>query len=160
MLRGARQQETTASGKRLWNVVVFSIGGMKLAARTEDIGGVTPWGERIPVPSRTPYVDSLLKRDKEVLPVYDLASQLGSEIDETARLCLVARHQDGPMAICIDGQVPSMQTLDALEVKPAVEGDVETLGSFESEGEDIAIIALQRLGKAQSAHPHESVKGT
>ncbi len=155
MLRGARQQGVTASTKRSWNVVVFSVGGLKLAARTEHVGGVTPWGERVAVPSRTPYVDSLVKRDKEVLPVYDLASQLGREIDEEIRLCLVVRHQDGPMAVCIDGQVPSMQTLDPSAIKPSDERNFETLGSFESEGECIQIVALQRLGipLEQRVHP-------
>jgi chemotaxis signal transduction protein len=146
MLRAARQQGPAAA-KRSWNVVVFSVGGMKVAARTEDVGGVSPWGERIPVPSRTPYVDSLVKRDKEVLPVYDLASQLHREVEGEEMLCLVARHLDGPMAICIDADVPTLQTLDVAEVKPMVSQDVDTLGSFESGGQDIAIVALQRLGK-------------
>ncbi len=146
MLRAARQQGTAASAKRTWNLVVFSIGGLKLAARTEEVGGVTPWGERIPVPSRTPYVDSLVMRDKEVLPVYDLASQLRREVEGDEALCLVARHIDGPMAICIDSTVPSLHTVDATDVRPSAGQDVDWLGSFESEGVRISIVSLQRLG--------------
>jgi len=62
MLRAARQQGQVVSAKRSWNVVVFSVGGKKLAARTEDVGGVAPWIDPVPVPSRTPFVGAMLKR--------------------------------------------------------------------------------------------------
>jgi chemotaxis signal transduction protein len=146
MLRAARQQGSAASTKQTWNLVVFSIGGLKLAARTEEVGGVALWGERIPVPSRTPYVDSLVKQDKEVLPVYDLASQLRRAVEGDEALCLVARHIDGPMAICIDSTVPSLHTIDAAAIRPSAGQDVDWLGSFESEGARISIVSLQRLG--------------
>lgn len=146
MLRAARQQGSAAATKQTWNLVVFSIGGLKLAAKTEEVGGVTLWGERIPVPSRTPYVNSLVKQDKDVLPVYDLASQLRREVEGGAALCLVARHVDGPMAICIDSAVPSLHTVDASAIRPSAGPDVDWLGSFESEGARISIVSLQRLG--------------
>ncbi|MBA5866110.1 MAG: hypothetical protein GDA67_05355 [Nitrospira sp. CR1.3] len=154
MLRAARQQEQAVAAKPSWSIVVFSIGGMKLAARTEDVGGVTPWGDRIPVPSRTPFVGSLVKRDKEVLPVYDLASQLDREAQGESMLCLVARHVDGPMAICIDADIPSLHTVDAAQIRPSRRQDIETVGSFTSDGEEIDIVALQRLGKTR----HESLR--
>ena len=147
MLRAARHQEQAVATKRSWNLVIFSIGGMKLAARTEDVGGVAPWGEKIPVPSRTPFVGSLVKRDKDVLPVYDLASQLHRGLQGDSMLCLVARHIDGPMAICIDADIPSLHTIEAALIRPSSRRDIETLGSFESDGTDIEIVALQRLGK-------------
>ena len=81
MLRAARGKQHAQVTKRSWNVVVFSVGGMKLAARTEDVGGVSPWTESIPVPSRTPFVQAMLKRDNHVMPVYDLASQTESQTD-------------------------------------------------------------------------------
>jgi chemotaxis signal transduction protein len=154
MLRASRQQEQAVATKRSWSVVVFSIGGMKLAARTEEVGGVAPWGERIPVPSRTPFVSSLVKRDKDVLPVYDLASQLDRDIEGESALCLVARHIDGPMAICIDGDIPSLYTVDAAQVRPGRRHDIETLGSFTSDGQDIDIVAFQLLGTGR----HQSLR--
>jgi len=147
MLRAARQQGQAVAKKQSWNVVIFSIGGMKLAARTEDVGGVTPWGKEIPVPSRTPFVDSLVKRDKDVMPVYDLASRLRRALHEDSRLCLVARHVDGPMAVCIDADIPSLHTVDAAQIRQSRRLDIETLGSFERDGEDIEIVALHRLGR-------------
>lgn len=147
MLRAARHQKQAVSAKKSWNVVVFSVGGTKLAARTEDVGGVAPWIEPIPVPSRTPFVGSMLKREKDVMPVYDLAKQLHCEPEGESLLCLVARHVDGPMAICIDSIVPSLHSVDVGQIKTSRRGDCETLGSFEDDGREIAIIALHRLGR-------------
>jgi chemotaxis signal transduction protein len=149
MLRAARGQQQAQATKRSWNVVVFSVGGMKLAARTEDVGGVSPWTESIPVPSRTPFVQAMLKRDNHVMPVYDLAARLSRTLQGDPLLCLVARHLDGPMAICIDADVPSLETVDATAIRPHGRGDIETLGSVTIGGEDVAIVALQRLGRSR-----------
>ena len=126
---------------------MFSLGGMKLAARSEDIGGVTPWGQTIPVPSRTPFVGSLVKQDKEVLPVYDLASQLNRPLEGDSALCLVARHVDGPLAICIDADIPSLHNVPVGQIHPIGSRSIELLGSVDIEGEQIEIVALKRLGK-------------
>lgn len=147
MLRAARGQQPAQTTKRAWNVVVFSVGGLKLAARTEDVGGVSPWTESIPVPSRTPFVQAMLKRDNHVMPVYDLATRLSRTLQGDPLLCLVARHLDGPMAICIDADVPSLETVDAAAIRPNIGGDIETLGSVTIGGADVAIVALQRLGR-------------
>lgn len=147
MLRAARGQQQIQATKRSWNVVVFSIGGMKLAARTEDVGGVSPWTDSIPVPSRTPFVQAMLKRDQHVMPVYELANRLSRILQGDSLLCLVARHVDGPMAICIDAAVPSLETVDAAAIRPTIGGDLETLGSVTIGGDDVEIVALQRLGR-------------
>ena len=129
--------------------MVFSIGGVKLAARTEDVEGVSPWTEIIPVPSRTPFVQAMLKRDNHVMPVYDLATRLSRTVQGEPLLCLMARHLDGPMAICIDADVPSLETVDVTAVRPTGRVDVETLGSVTIGGNDVAIVALQRLGRSR-----------
>jgi chemotaxis signal transduction protein len=128
--------------------MVFSVGGMKLAARTEDVGGVSPWTETIPVPSRTPFVQAMLKRDNHVMPVYDLAARLSRKLTGSPLLCLVARHLDGPMAICIDADVPSLETVDAAAIRSNGSGDIESLGSVMIGENDVAIVALQRLGRS------------
>ena len=128
--------------------MVFSVGGMKLAARTEDVGGVSPWTESISVPSRTPFVQAMLKRENHVMPVYDLASRLSSPVQGDLLLCLVARHLDGPMAICIDADVPSLETVDAAAIRPNGRKDIESLGSVTIGEHDVAIVALQRLGRS------------
>jgi len=149
MLRAARGQLQAQATKRSWNVVVFSVGGMKLAARTEDVGEVSPWTGSIPVPSRTPFVQAMLKRDNHVMPVYDLATRLSRKLAGDPLLCLEARHLDGPMAICIDAAVPSLETVDATTIRPNGREDIETLGSVTICGEDVAIVALQQLGRSR-----------
>ncbi|MDZ4732243.1 MAG: chemotaxis protein CheW [Nitrospirota bacterium] len=148
MLRAARGQQHAQATKRSWNVVVFSVGGMKLAARTEDVGGVSPWTKSIPVPSRTPFVQAMLKRDNQVMPVYDLATRLSRKLQGDPLLCLEVRHLDGPMAICIDADVPCLETVDAAAVRPIIREDVETLGMVTIGDEDVAIVAVQHLGQS------------
>ena len=147
MLRAARGQQQVQGTKRVWNVVVFSVGGIKLAARTEDVEGVSPWTETIPVPSRTPFVQALMKRDNHVMPVYDLAARLNRALQGEPLLCLVVRHHDGPMAICIDADVPSLETVHATAIRPNGREDIESLGSVMIGAHEVAIVALQRLGR-------------
>ena len=147
MLRAARGQQQALSAKRLWNVVVFSVGGVKLAARTEDVEGVSSWAATIPVPSRTPFVQAMLKRDNHVMPVYDLAARLNRVVQGEPLLCLVARHLDGPMAICIDAAMPSLQAVNPASIRPNSSGDIESLGVVTIGAQDVAIVALQRLGR-------------
>ena len=154
MLRAARGQQQALATKRSWNMVLFSVGGVKLAARTEDVGGISPWTKSIPIPSRTPFVHAMLKRDKDVIPVYDLASRLSRTLQGDPLLCLVARHLDGPMAICIDAEVPSLETVDVVAIRPSGSEDIETLGMVTIGGEDVAIVALKRLGRSR----HDVVK--
>jgi chemotaxis signal transduction protein len=149
MLRAARGQQHAQATKRSWNMVLFSVGGIKLAARTEDVGGISPWTQSIPVPSRTPFVHAMLKRDHDVIPVYDLATRLSRTLQGAPLLCLVARHLDGPMAICIDADVPSLETVDVVAIRPSCSEDIETLGMVTIGGEDVAIVALQRLGRSR-----------
>lgn len=154
MLRAARGQQHAQATKQSWNMVLFSVGGVKLAARTEDVGGISPWTKSIPIPSRTPFVHAMLKRDKDVIPVYDLASRLSRTLQGDPLLCLVARHLDGPMAICIDADVPTLETVDVVAIRPSGSEDIETLGMVTIGGEDVAIVALQRLGRSR----HDVVK--
>lgn len=146
MLRASRQQEQEVAAKKSCSVVVFSVGGLRLAARTEDVGGVVPWIEPVAVPSRTPHVAAMLKREKDVMPVYDLAERLDCRPEGDPLLCLVARHVDGPMAICIDSGIPSLLNLDVDQIGPSRRMDLETLGSFKTDGEEIDIVELKRLG--------------
>jgi chemotaxis signal transduction protein len=152
MLRTKHNEDQTVSSKRSWNVVVFSVGGKKLAARTEDVGGIAPWIEPVPVPSRTPFVGAMLKREQQVMPVYDLGTRLSRQPEGDTLLCLVARHVDGPMAICIDSVIPSIHNVDVAQIVPSQRLDLETLGSFHDEGQDVDIVALQRLGRRRQDH--------
>jgi hypothetical protein len=90
----------------------------------------------------------MLKRGNRVMPVYDLAGRLSCPAQGDQLLCLEARHLDGPMAICIDADVPSLETVDAASIRPNGRGDIESLGSVMIGGNDVAIVALQRLGRS------------
>ena len=149
MLRAAREKRQAQVTKQSWPVMVFSVGGMKLAARTEDVEGISSWAASIPVPSRTPFVQAMLKRDNHVMPVYDLASRLNCKLQGDLLLCLIARHLDGPMAICIDADMPSLETVDTMAIRPTDREDIETLGSAMIAGREVAIVALQRLGRSR-----------
>lgn len=146
MLRASKQQGEAVTTKRSWNLLVFSVGGERLAARTDDVEGIAPWVDSIPVPSRTPHVQAMLRRDKELMPVYDLAARLNRSAQGDPLLCLVAKHADGPFAICIDGEMPSLHTIDAGALQSSSRKDLETIGSFNDGSGDIPVVALQMLG--------------
>ena len=81
-----------------------------------------------------------------------LNTRLSREPEGDPLLCLVARHVDGPMAICIDGVIPSLHSVDVAHIVPSKHLDLETLGSFTDEGQEIDIVALQRLGRHRRDH--------
>ncbi len=147
MLRASRQREHQAASSKSWNIVVFSIGGVKLAARAEDVGGVASWSDAIPVPSRTPFISAMVKRDDDIMPVYDLGARIDQCPEGEPLLCLVARHWGGPMAICIDSTIPSIRNVETSQIGESQQTDLETLGSFHEEGHNIEIIALKSLGR-------------
>ena len=77
-----------------------------------------------------------------------LGSQLRRLVQGNPLLCLVARHLDGPMAICIDADVPAISRVDAVSIRQNGERDIESLGSVTIGENDVTIVALQRLGRA------------
>jgi hypothetical protein len=90
----------------------------------------------------------MLKRDNYVMPVYDLAARMSRTVQGDPLLCLEVRHLDGPMAICIDAVVPSLETVDRSAIRPNGREDIESLGSVTIGGSDVAIVALQQLGRS------------
>jgi len=152
MLRASKQQEKSVDIKRSWNLLIFSIGGERLAVRTDDIGGIAHWTDSIGVPSRTPFVQAMLRREKELMPVYDLAARLNRTLVGDPLLCLVAKHLDGLMAICIDGDMPSLHTIDAGALQFSTRADIETIGSFNDGDGEIPVVALQTLGGSSASH--------
>ena len=153
MLRASKQQEKSVVAKRSWNLLVFWVGGERFAARTDDIGGIAPWVNSIAVPSRTPFVQAMVRREKEVLPVYDLAARLNRSLLGDPLLCLVAKHVDGPMAICIDGDMPSLHSIEAGTLQFSTRTDIETIGSFNDGNGEIPVVAFQTLGGSTTRRP-------
>lgn len=148
MLRGAvgRQRKATS---QLCRLLVFSVGGRRLAVKTEEIIGVSAWVGSIPIPSRTPFISAVIRRDQEVFPVCDLAGMLKVRVKGEQRLCLMAKQAGGAMAICIDEEMPVLHSLDAAKIQAYRDKDIHTVGCFTDEFEDVPIISAARLGAAQ-----------
>ncbi len=130
----------------LSSLVVFAVGGRRLAARADEIGGVGPWSPALPIPSRTPFVGSVVRRGDEVLPVYDLAARLGVRVAEGASLCLVAKRRDGAMAVRIDAEIPTLHAVDPAGIRPASRQDPDMAGICMIGGEEVPVYSLAMLG--------------
>ncbi len=144
-----RQSHTGTKGAveaRMQNMVVFSVGGQRLAARTEEIGGVMPWPGATAVPSDTPFVTALVRQEKGCLPVFDLAAKFDRPMQKDERLCLVVKHVDGPLAICIDSHVPSLHVVARSAVQYRAGNDPDIAGTCIAGEEELPIINLTTLG--------------
>jgi chemotaxis signal transduction protein len=108
---------------------------------------VMPWTGAIPVPSGTAFVNAVLRHGDEVLPVFDLAAKLRVQVKGAKPLCVIAKRRDGPMALCIDAEIPSLQTVEAAAIRPAAGGSEVT--GFCLVGEDeVPVYSLTTLGLA------------
>jgi chemotaxis signal transduction protein len=146
MLRTAKRHGQTPEVARPWSLVMFSVGGKRLAVRAEEIGGVSPWTEAMPVPSLTPYVNAVIRQGEEILPVFDLARLLMVQVSKAGPLCLRAKRQDGPMAVCIDPDVPTLHQIEAQAVRPPSSGMPGVIGVCSIESEDVPIYSWALLG--------------
>lgn len=147
MLRGTvgRQPKIVS---RSCHILVFTVGGRRLAVKTEDVGGISPWAGSFPVPSRTPYVSAVVRQDRGVFPVFELAQMLRVVVQGEQKLCLLAKQSGGAMAICIDEEMPSLHTLESGSIHPYSKSDVPAAESFTVGFEDIPILSFARLGHA------------
>lgn len=145
MLRGApgRQQKAAPRSRQL---LVFAVGGRRLAAKAEEIGGISAWTESFPVPSGTPFVSAVVRQDQGVFPVFDLARLLRVQVQGAQRLCLLAKQPGGALAICIDEEMPSLHEPDAGSVHPYQGRDIAAAESFSMGFEDVPILSFARLG--------------
>jgi chemotaxis signal transduction protein len=127
-------------------VVIFSVGGRRVAAKAEEVGGIWPWTQPMPVPSGTPFIHAVLRRGDEVMPVFDLAGRLGVQVNATGCLCLIAKRLDGPMAVCIDGDIPTLQVLHQESISPVKDVDADIAGSCRIGDQETPIYSLAHLG--------------
>lgn len=127
-------------------LVIFSVAGQRLAAKTDEIGGVVPWPGAIAVPSDTPFVAALIRQEKQCLPVFDLAAKFNRAMHEFESLCLIVKHIDGPLAIRIDSQVPSLHMVARASLHYRVGNDPDIAGTCVADQEELPIINLTTLG--------------
>lgn len=147
MLRGAVGRQRQAAS-HLCHLLVFSVGGRRLAVKTEEISRISVWVGSIPIPSCTPFISSVIRLDQAVFPVFDLAGMLKLRVKGKQRLCLMAKQADGVMAICIDEEMPVLHSLDAAKILAYRDNDIDTVGCFTHEFENVPIISAARLGTA------------
>ncbi|MEC4889934.1 MAG: chemotaxis protein CheW [Nitrospira sp.] len=147
MLRGAvgRQQKAAS---RSCHLLMFTVGGRRLAVKTEEIGGISAWKGSFPIPSLTPFVSAVVRQDRGVFPVFDLAQLLRVTVQGEQALCLLAKQPGGAMAICIDEEMPSLHMPDTGTVHPYRGQDVPAVESVFVGFEEVPIISLARLGNA------------
>lgn len=129
-------------------LVMFSVGGRRLAVKTDEVAGISEWKGSIPVPSRTPFVAAVVRREQQVFPVFDLAGLLQVSIQGKHLLSLTVKHPDGAMAVCIDEEMPILHTLDTAAIQVYQGGEFKAVGSFRSGFDEIPIIAVSKLAAA------------
>ncbi|HEX5544849.1 MAG TPA: chemotaxis protein CheW [Nitrospira sp.] len=145
MLRtGQKHQPETA--RQSWQLLVFSVGGRRLAVKTSDVSGISQWKESIPVAGRTPYVTAVVRQGQIVLPVFDLAASLHLTVQGNNPLCLRVKHSLGEMAICIDEEIPVLHAFDAAAIQTYQGKDLPAVGSYTNGMDEIPILSISRLG--------------
>ncbi len=145
MLRTGEKGQREAADSP-WKCVVFSIGGRRLAVKTLDVAGISPWKPSIPVGSRTPFITSVVRQDQTVLPVFDLALLLHLHVQGSHPLCLRIKHPLGDMVMCIDEEMPVLHTLEPAAVQAYRGKDIPAEGSYANGLDEIPILAISQLG--------------
>jgi chemotaxis signal transduction protein len=145
MLRtGHQHQRETA--RQSWQLLVFSVGGRRLAVKTLEVSGISQWNESIPVAGRTPFVTAVVRQGQTVLPVFDLAAFLHLTVQGSNPLCLRVKHSLGEVAMCIDEEIPVLYTLDPATLQIYQGKDVPAEGSYTNGLDEIPILSVSRLG--------------
>jgi chemotaxis signal transduction protein len=147
-LPGLRSRKVAQGPVRAKSIMllVFSVGGRRMAARANDVGGIWPWTEVVSIPSGTPHVSAVLRQGEDILPVFDLAGRLCVQVKGSALLCLIAKRKDGPMAVCIDGDIPTLQSVSEESIRPVAWNDSDVIGTCRIEAEELPIYSLAQLG--------------
>ncbi len=145
MLRaGHRHQRETA--RQSWQLLVFSVGGRRLAVKALDVSGISQWHQSIPVAGRTPFVTAVVRQGQTVLPVFDLAASLHLTVQGSSPLCLKVKHPLGEMAMCIDEEIPVLHTFDPAALQAYQGKDLPAEGSYTNGLDEVPILSVSRLG--------------
>lgn len=140
------EQRKGQATRSSWALLVFAVGGRAMAVRTSEVVTISQWAGCIPVASRTPFIGAVVRQDHAVLPVFDLASALCLRVQGNNPLCLRVKHPLGDMVMCIDEEMPVLQTVDASAIKAHHETTVPAEGSYASGPDDVPILSIAQLG--------------
>ena len=133
-------------------VMIFMMGGQSFGVPLEEVRGVIHWPHSLMVPSKTPFVNAVVWHEKDIMPVFDLAEMLELTVDSDPPLCLLVKHEDGPLAVRIDSDLPMLQSVDRSSIMPKLSDEAVTIvtGTFELDGKSMAMVHLSTLGKPQA----------
>ena len=82
-LRSRKLTQGPAKAKSIM-LLVFAVGGRRMAARANDVGGIWPWTEVVSIPSGTPHISAVLRQGEDIFPVFDLAGRLSVQLKGSA----------------------------------------------------------------------------
>lgn len=145
MLRSGQKHRREAA-RQSCQLLVFSVGGRRLAVKTLDVSGISQWTEPIPLASRTPFITSVVRQGRTVLPVFDLAAFLRLTVQGSNPLCLRVKHPLGDMAMCIDEEIPVLHALDPAALQIYRGKDLPADGSYTNGLDEIPILSVPQLG--------------
>lgn len=127
------------------SLLVFAVGGRRLAVSMDEVHAIRPWVGSVGVPSRTPYFNALARLGEDVLPVYDLAARLNLRVQSGSPLCLIAKHPHGPIAVCIDGNIPVVHRFDVNHYRASAGKDPEMVGMCRIGSDEVPLYTLSRV---------------
>lgn len=114
--------------------------------KTVEVTGISQWHEPIPIPSQTPFVTAVIRQEKTVLPVFDLAAFLHLTVQGSNPLCLRVKHPLGEMAMCIDEEIPVIHACDPAALQTYQGKDLPIEGSYTNGLDKVPILSISRLG--------------
>lgn len=130
-----------------------------MAARADEVAGIWPWKQAVAVPSGTPFVTAVLRRGEDILPVFDLAGRLNVHVRGESPLCLIAKRHDGPIALCIDTDIPALHMVEEGGIRPVTWKDSDVKATCRIGVEEIPIYSLAHLGLGAVGPARESGGG-
>ena len=143
------QNHHRGTARQSYQLLVFFVGGRRLAVKVVDVSGISQWAEPIPVAGRTPFITSVVRQGQTVLPVFDLAASLRLTVQGSSPLCLRVKHSLGEMAMCIDEEIPVLHTLDPATLQTYHGKDLPSDGSYTNGLDEIPILSVSQLGSTE-----------
>lgn len=140
------QNHHWGTARQSYQLLVFFVGGRRLAVKAVDVSGIFQWTEPIPVAGQTPFITSVVRQGQTVLPVFDLAASLRLTVQGNSPLCLRVKHSLGEMAMYIDEEIPVLHALDPATLQPYHGKDLPSDGSYTNGLDEIPILSVSQLG--------------
>ena len=74
--------------------------------------------------------------------MFDLAGSLNVTVKGNAPFCLVAKSKHGPMAVCIDEEIPTLQLVEQASMKPSRQAHSNFAGTCLIEAEEVPVYSF------------------